>query len=397
MTDNFYRAFEDRYRGSRETIRERLSVYKPFLDPMLKLETTPTAVDLGCGRGEWLEYICSLGFVARGVDLDEGMLGCCEELGLTTEKRDILDFLRSLDCSSLSMVSAFHVVEHIAFEELRFLVAEAHRVLKPGGLLIIETPNPENIVVGTRSFYLDPTHRQPIPFELLSFVAEHEGFDRTKVVRSQEPDTDPDPVGVTLTDVLYRVSFDYAVVAQKKAPAAAMTAFDGIFQTDFGISLDQITARFDDRITELQTEVQAVARLASEQLEKAKLANERFMAEAKKVDAMRSSASWKISAPLRAPGHILRAIKNSTTRKQVRALFRSMALYIAGRPRLRRTILSILNKFPGLKSRLVLLSQQQDEPPGCKVPSELAHLSPHARKIYFHLNNELGRQRKEEY
>ena len=90
MVAPFYRAFEDIHRGSRELILDRLAVYLPFLEPLKVLEANPAAIDLGCGRGEWLELIISAGFSALGVDLDEGMLDGCRAHGLPAEHNDCL-------------------------------------------------------------------------------------------------------------------------------------------------------------------------------------------------------------------------------------------------------------------------------------------------------------------
>ena len=101
-------------------------------------------------------------------------------------------------------------------------VAQALRVLVPGGVLILETPNPENLVVGTSSFYLDPTHERPLPWQLLSFLAEHHGFERVKTLRMQESAHLAARVArheaLSLMDVLGGASPDYAIVAQKAAP-----------------------------------------------------------------------------------------------------------------------------------------------------------------------------------
>ena len=127
------------------------------------------ALDIGCGRGEWLELLKDNGISAQGVDLDEGMLKLCRINNLDVFKDDGIEFLKKQLDESLIIVSAFHVVEHIPFATLQFFISEALRVLKPGGVLIMETPNPENIKVATENFYLDPTHIKPIPSKLLSF------------------------------------------------------------------------------------------------------------------------------------------------------------------------------------------------------------------------------------
>ncbi|SMF94944.1 O-antigen chain-terminating methyltransferase [Methylomagnum ishizawai] len=262
MSDNFYFAFEDRYRGPRELIQSRLQVYLPFVRPLLDLDGGAWAVDLGCGRGEWLELLASLGFDATGIDLDPGMLAACRQLGLKAERGDALDFIAALPDASLGLVSAFHFVEHIPFPCLQDLVAHALRVLVPGGLLIMETPNPENILVATREFYLDPTHRRPIPPALLAFLAEHSGFARHKILRLQESKALADPAtALTLQDVLEGASPDYAVVAQK----TATTALDPPFAVEYGLDLDTLTRRYQSQLAERIQQVQTQAAHAAAQ------------------------------------------------------------------------------------------------------------------------------------
>ena len=167
-TTLFYRAFEERYRGSRELIKSRLQIYLPFITPLLAHYPEAHAVDLGCGRGEWLELMQTINVKTHGIDLDEDMLSACTERQLPAHKEDALAYLCALPNESQLVISAFHLVEHIPFNTLQTLVAEAKRALVPGGLLILETPNPENLIVGSCSFYLDPTHHRPIPPNLPS-------------------------------------------------------------------------------------------------------------------------------------------------------------------------------------------------------------------------------------
>ncbi|CAN7708061.1 class I SAM-dependent methyltransferase [Duganella sp. LjRoot269] len=248
MSAGFYRAFEDRYRGARAIIKDRLRAYLPFIAPLATLQQPPAALDLGCGRGEWLELLGEQGFHARGVDLDEGMLAACRERGLDVELGDAIACLRALPDRSLALVSAFHLVEHIPFELLQALVAEAQRVLLPGGLLIMETPNPENLVVGASSFYLDPTHLRPLPPQLLAFVTEFGGFGRHKVVRLQEEAGLRGDAPVGLINVLDGVSPDYAVVAQKDAGGAVLAPFEAAFGAGYGLALAQLAQRFEQRL-----------------------------------------------------------------------------------------------------------------------------------------------------
>ena len=244
MRDNFYRAFEERNRGPRELIASRLKAYLPFLAPF-KADGAPfSAIDLGCGRGEWLEMLRDEGYHAAGVDMDEGMLQGCRERGLNARHGDALAALRELPDASMNLVSAFHLVEHMAFDDVRALIREALRVLKPAGLLILETPNPENIVVGTSLFYLDPTHLRPIPPELLSFAVEFEGFQRNTVMRLQEQSMLHGQARLELINVFAGASPDYAVVGQKEAAPERLAEFDKPFAASYGITLAQLTHRY---------------------------------------------------------------------------------------------------------------------------------------------------------
>lgn len=253
---DFYRAFEERYRGSRELIRTRLQAYMPFITPLPGIYQPAHALDLGCGRGEWLELLQGAGFEPLGIDLDAGMLAACTERGLPVLQGDALAYLQSLADDSQCIVSGFHLAEHLTFETLDTLVQQALRVLQPGGLLILETPNPENIVVGTSSFYLDPTHQRPIPPLLLSFLVEHHGFARTKTVRLQESAELHQRSDVTLIDVLGGASLDYAVVAQKAGPRATLAPLDAALSADYGLTLIALANRYDgtlqQRIAALQ-------------------------------------------------------------------------------------------------------------------------------------------------
>lgn len=245
MSKSFYRAFEDRHRGSPELIRGRLTAYLPFIEPLRELYQPPYALDLGCGRGEWLELLQDNNFQPHGIDLDVGMLADCTARGLPVTQGDAIAHLKLLDDDSQCIVSGFHIAEHIAFDDLQTLVIHALRVLKPGGLLILETPNPENLVVGTSSFYLDPTHLRPIPPLLLSFLTEYHGFARSHTVRLQETPELHQLADIRLMDVLGGTSPDYAIVAQKVAPPELLERFNVAFAAQYGIELNELAGRFD--------------------------------------------------------------------------------------------------------------------------------------------------------
>lgn len=249
MNTDFYQAFEKKYRGSTELIQTRLRVYFPFIEQLVKLSPDATAVDLGCGRGEWLKLLTEWGIDAQGVDIDEGMLALARKQGVKVHNREAIDFLKNLPEASQLIISGFHIAEHINFSQLQHLVQQALRVLKPGGLLILETPNPENIVVGTSTFYLDPTHKNPLPPLLLSFLPEYYGFTKVKILRLQEPSFSLEECeDITLLDVLSRVSLDYAIVAQKSGDSKLMKATQQAFDVNYGLQLKNLANLYDQQI-----------------------------------------------------------------------------------------------------------------------------------------------------
>ena len=236
MSDQFYRAFEEKFRGPRTLIQQRLEVYLPFIKPVCVAYPDALVLDLGCGRGEWLELLQKNAIAAMGVDLDTGMLAACQQINLKVQCQDALESLKQLQDGSASVVSAFHLVEHLPFDRVKDLVAECHRVLKPGGLLIMETPNPENFMVATHNFYLDPTHLRPIPPDLLAFVPEYLGYESVKILRLQETAGVKTHPNLSMLDVLTGASPDYAVVAQKAGHTALKQSLQALFDQAFGIS-----------------------------------------------------------------------------------------------------------------------------------------------------------------
>ncbi|MBA1204482.1 methyltransferase domain-containing protein [Pseudomonas capeferrum] len=289
MDSRFYRAFEDCHRGSRELITQRLEVYLPFLAPLKELYPQARTLDIGCGRGEWIELLLREGYAPEGVDLDDGMLEACRALELPARKDDALNALRQLPDESLVVVSGFHIAEHVPFPILQDIVAEAMRVLRPAGLLILETPNAESVVVGTNNFYVDPTHERPIPSLLMSFLTEYNDFARSKILRLQEAPGIQDPdrkLGVM--DVLAGTSPDYAVIAQKQAAPEVLDIFDPLFEKHYGVSLDELASRYDQllegRLSKIEDQMasdirEMMNRLQIEQTEKLQLIEERFQRE----------------------------------------------------------------------------------------------------------------------
>jgi O-antigen chain-terminating methyltransferase len=174
--DSLYISFEGHFRGGRQDIKDRLAYYVPIVRQANAGSKERIILDAGCGRGEWLELSKDEKLVARGVDINRMLVESCTETGLDAVQSEIIDYLQTLKDNSIGAVTAFHLIEHLPYEVCLRFFDESLRVLKPGGLVIFETPNPENIQVGACNFYLDPTHLNPLPAKTVKFLAESSGF-----------------------------------------------------------------------------------------------------------------------------------------------------------------------------------------------------------------------------
>jgi SAM-dependent methyltransferase len=166
-----YVELERRFRGTEEEIAERISRYLPLL------EGRGEVLDLGCGRGEALALLQARGVTARGVDASAAMVEECRAKGLAAAVGDLFDAVAGEAAGSLGGIVSFHVIEHLPAERVDELVRLAWRALAPGGLLVLETPNPLSMVVAARNFWLDPTHRRPVHPESLALSFELAGFE----------------------------------------------------------------------------------------------------------------------------------------------------------------------------------------------------------------------------
>ncbi len=437
-TDLFYRAFEDRFRGSRELIKSRLGIYLPFILPLKKMSSPCLALDLGCGRGEWLELLTENGLAAKGVDLDQGMLLACQERGLDVSQTDALDYLRDSPAGAYGVISAFHLVEHVPFEYLRQMISESLRALKPGGLLILETPNSENLVVGSSSFYLDPTHRRPIPALLLNFIAEYAGFSRVKTLYLQESSEVSSQHKINLLRVLDGVSPDYSIVAQKKASADIGALLDEPFGRSYGIRLADLANRYEQqqdaekakaedlnrRLSEKETQEKewiSRAQYAQGQLDLAKVMMEKlerklsekemrekelagqvqrlqneWESEKAKVENIShqfndllGSTSWRWTKPARLVGKKIREIKREIFSRFYffsKRVYGKLPFSLQIKLKLKKLFLSVVGAPQEVSFEVPPLIQREN-----LIPNPIAeNLSPRAARIYADLRKAMG-------
>jgi SAM-dependent methyltransferase len=219
--DAFYLSFENRFRGPRNDIKKRVRFYLPFLRKARAGTKARPVLDVGCGRGEWLELLREGKLEAIGIDLNEAMVAQCKERGLKVVQGDAIEFLRKLPDRSQGAVTGFHIIEHLPLEVLIQLLMHSRRVLKPGGIAIFESPNCKNLMVGACNFNIDPTHRNPVFPETAQFMLETQGFEGVRLEYLSPVDITPlgniDEESPRIRELLYGPQ-DFAVIGY--APAA---------------------------------------------------------------------------------------------------------------------------------------------------------------------------------
>ena len=172
--------FQARFGGDEPVIREQSETF-------IELFTGRERVlDLGCGRGIFLDLLKERGIGGYGVDLDEKMVAQARQRGLEAFEQEALTHLESLPAASLDGVYARHIAEHVLPGDLVAMLRALRRALQPGAPVVFVTPNVANLSVGAHTFWMDPSHLRPIPPDLFKFYLEVEGF-RGVGVRTFQP------------------------------------------------------------------------------------------------------------------------------------------------------------------------------------------------------------------
>lgn len=216
--DDLYLAFENKFRGSPDLISARSERYLPMMAATAAVASGGLVLDIGSGRGEWLSLLTRQGHRCRGIDLNVAMVAAAQEHGHDVISGDAIAYLQKQPDNSLGAITGFHIVEHLPFRVLIELLDQAHRTLMPGGAILFETPNPECLIVGACNFYYDPTHQNPLPPELMRFLAEARTFSSARVIRlDQDCDLGKPESGFTPVDVnsWFQMPMDYALYALK--------------------------------------------------------------------------------------------------------------------------------------------------------------------------------------
>jgi 2-polyprenyl-3-methyl-5-hydroxy-6-metoxy-1,4-benzoquinol methylase len=206
-----YGKFAERFRGPEEYVKNGQRIY------LQDFGGRQSVLDIGCGRGEFLEAMRDAGVPARGIDLSEESVAMCRAKGLNAEVADLFVYLNDLPEASLDGIFCSQVVEHLAPERLPEMIKLCAARLSRGGVIAIETPNPECLAIFATHFYLDPTHTRPVPAALLAFYLEEFGVGRIET-RKLAPAVESMPSVAELPAAFGEAFFgalDYAILGKK--------------------------------------------------------------------------------------------------------------------------------------------------------------------------------------
>ncbi len=209
--DMDYSRFAERFRGSEAYVLGNLEFYKPYFHGLEQV------LDIGCGRGEFLGVLQELGVGGHGIDLSEESVAQCRAKGLSAETADLFVYLDNKPDAEYDGIFSSQVVEHIDPNRLPEMIRLCGAKLRRGGVLAIETPNPECLAIFATHFYLDPTHTRPVPHPLLAFYMEEAGLGQIEV-HKLSPAMDSMPELGDLPENFRKKFFgglDYAIIARK--------------------------------------------------------------------------------------------------------------------------------------------------------------------------------------
>ena len=206
-----YLHFAERFRGSEEYVRAGQQIYRPVFEGLQNV------LDIGCGRGEFLEMMRAANICAHGIDLSEESVAICRDKGLSAETADLFEYLANLPEGAQDGIFCAQVIEHLPPEKLPEMIHLAVSRLSRNGVIAIETPNPECLAIFATHFYLDPTHTRPVPHPLLAFYLEEAGVGNLEV-RRLAPAVESMPALAALPEDFREAFFgalDYAIIGRK--------------------------------------------------------------------------------------------------------------------------------------------------------------------------------------
>jgi len=178
LDDFQYAGFENRHRGSETDIKKQQEIFLPYFNP------GKPVLDLGCGRGEFIDLLAENGIEAEGIDINEQMIEICTDKGFNCRKADILETLAAFQDGSLGGIFSSQVIEHLPPSYLNRMIELAYFKLAAGSHIVLETINPVSVFSLVQIYYLDISHKQPVHPRALKFLMESAGFDNVEITYS---------------------------------------------------------------------------------------------------------------------------------------------------------------------------------------------------------------------
>jgi hypothetical protein len=383
-----------------ELFRLRLKQYLPFLKPMSTVYPGAPVLEIGRRYEAWQDLLTGIGFQPSGADL------------------------AALPADSQVVVSAFHMIESISLERLFAFFSDALRVLKPGGLLIIETMKANNMIPASQK---SPSVLRSVSPLLLSSLAEHCGFERVKTLRFEATrDLLESPCG-SLADVMNVVNSAYAVIAQKTADEAILKSSAAAFAAGDALNLENRTERYIDQLEVKVRQLETRAEEAETRAYQTWIREKNAVASAQEADVrtreaetraeearhflnfVYSSRSWRMTEPMRSFVSKLRSVRHGGF-AHAKAFIKGMGLplakrglsYINSRTGFRRACKNVLKKI-GLYEAVQSLYQKyiawqssniQATRKAALLSGPLIHVSPRARMIYTDLKAAVEKNRE---
>ena len=253
MDSDYYHDFENRFRGDRDKIFNIFSSYEPLIEIAIDGNPSPILIDVGCGRGEWLQRCQNKFYKSIGIESDTYMAKLCRDYGLSVIEGDAIDELSKFEANSISVITIFHVIEHLEFNKLQKMIGECYRILSDDGILIMETPSIDNLIVSTKTFYIDHTHINHINPEAISFHLEKAGFNKVKYYYiNGGPLQDSHPLKITR--ILNGVAQDLCIISTKNHDLSEKIFSDNLqwkSHLNIGLTLFEAAIEFDIKLETL--------------------------------------------------------------------------------------------------------------------------------------------------
>tara|TARA_Y100001968_G_scaffold112514_1_gene101965 strand:- start:5540 stop:6823 length:1284 start_codon:yes stop_codon:yes gene_type:complete len=290
MNSKYYLQFENKFRGDRQSIFNQYAEYDSLIELVLNNTKNPRLLDIGCGRGEWLERHKDKFKDSLGIEKDLDMAKVCRDLDLDIIQGDAIESILKLENNSFTVISLFHIIEHLNHSILIRLLKECYRVLNEDGIIIMETPSIDNLLVSSKLFYTDPTHISHINPDSLSFDLSSIGFDDNKYFYIHGgPLKDSNPLKTTR--ILNGVAQDVLFIGSKSDNTTKLIFQDNKdwqSHLNLGLSTLEAAVEFDINLDQFLSSTERLSSDIGDRINEYNTLNSDFSAVKSEIDCLKS-------------------------------------------------------------------------------------------------------------